>query len=103
MPSAATTLVWNGSADDVVAMEQGASRFFEDLRKRVIAMHGSDRNVFDFGFEPGGGHRPYFVTRPAAAWLERQLAFSKLDGGFDRGDAGDAHSGVGGKESCRDG
>src|SRR5207244_6813322 len=47
----------------------------EDLRKRTIALHGSDKNVFEFGFEPGAGHRPYFVTRPVAHWLERQLNF----------------------------
>jgi hypothetical protein len=35
---------------------------------------GSD-NVFDIGFEPGAAHRPYFVTPPVAAWLERHLDF----------------------------
>jgi dienelactone hydrolase len=70
-----TTLVWNGTADDVVASKEDAPKFFEDLRKRTIAMRGSERNVFEFGFETGGGHRPYFLTRPAAAWLEKQLDF----------------------------
>ena len=70
------TLVLNGSADDVVAIPgTGAEAFFQDLRKRTIAMHGSDRNVFDFAFEPGGGHRPYFLTRSAALWLEKRLDF----------------------------
>jgi dienelactone hydrolase len=69
------TLVFNGSADDVVGIPGTAQRFFEDLRKRTIALHGSDRNVFDFGLEPGGGHRPYFLTRPAALWLEKRLDF----------------------------
>lgn len=70
------TFVFNGTADGVVASEaEGPVRFFEDLRKRTIALHGSDRNVFEFGFEPGAGHRPYFVTRPVAQWLERQLDF----------------------------
>jgi hypothetical protein len=59
----------------VVGTPGTGQRFFEDLRKRTIALHGSDRNVFDFGFEPGGGHRPYFLTRPAALWLERRLDF----------------------------
>ena len=53
----------------------GREAFFEGLRKRTIALHGSDKNVFEFGFEPGAGHRPYFVTRPAAQWLESQLHF----------------------------
>jgi dienelactone hydrolase len=70
------TLVFNGSADDVVSMESGGeAAFFEDLRKRVVALHGSERNVFDFGFHPGTGHRPYFLTRPVALWLEERLHF----------------------------
>jgi hypothetical protein len=31
--------------------------------------------VFEFGFTPEGGHRPYFVTKPVALWLEQQLHF----------------------------
>jgi len=70
------TFIFNGTADGVVTSEAlGPQGFFEDLRKRTIALHGSDKNVFEFGFEPGAGHRPYFVTRPAAQWLERQLNF----------------------------
>ena len=69
------TLVWNGDSDDVVGIPGAGRKFFEDLRRRVIALHGSRRNVFDFGFEPGGGHRPYFLTRPVALWLEARLHF----------------------------
>ena len=70
------TLVWNGSADDVVAMAKGgAANFFRDLRQRTIALHGSSKDVFEFGFTEGTGHRPYFVTRPVALWLEKRLAF----------------------------
>jgi len=69
------TLVINGSADDVVAMPKAGPPFFEDLRKRTVALHGSDRNVFDYVFIEGGGHRPYFLTRPAALWLEKRLHF----------------------------
>ncbi len=70
------TLIWNGSADDVVAIPTvGTPAFFKDLRERVIALHGGEKNVFDFGYEPGAGHRPYFVTRPVALWLERRLHF----------------------------
>jgi hypothetical protein len=49
--------------------------FFEDLRKRTIKLHGSAKNVFDFGFEPGAEHRPYFVTRPVALWLQQKMRF----------------------------
>ena len=70
------TFIFNGTLDGVVTSEPlGPQGFFEDLRKRTIALHGSDKNVFEFGFEPGAGHRPYFVTRPAALWLGRQLRF----------------------------
>lgn len=70
------TFIFNGTLDGVVTSEPlGPQGFFEDLRKRTMALHGSDKNVFEFGFEPGAGHRPYFVTRPAALWLERQLDF----------------------------
>jgi len=64
-----STLVWNGSADDVVAMPQAGTGFFEDMKRRLGAKD------FEFGFTEGGGHRPYFVTRPAADWLEKRLKF----------------------------
>ena len=71
-----TTFVFNGTADTVVTSEpEGPEAFFADLRKRTIALHGSDHNVFEYGFERGTGHRPYFVTRPVALWLEGQLQF----------------------------
>jgi dienelactone hydrolase len=69
------TLVLNGTDDAVVAVSKMGPPFFEDLRRRTIARHGSDRNVFDFAFVPGGGHRPYFLTRTAALWLEGRLDF----------------------------
>jgi dienelactone hydrolase len=63
------TLVWNGSADDVVAMPKAGPGFFVDMKKRLGAKD------FEFGFTEGGGHRPYFLTKPAALWLERHLKF----------------------------
>jgi dienelactone hydrolase len=63
------TLVWNGTADDVVAMPGTGRGFFETMRKRL------GKHPFEFGFTEGTGHRPYFVTRPAALWLEKQLDF----------------------------
>jgi hypothetical protein len=70
------SLVFNGTEDRVVTSEPlGPQGFFEDLRKRTIALHGSAKNIFEFGFEPGAGHRPFFVTRPVALWLGRQLRF----------------------------
>lgn len=69
------TFVFNGLQDTVVAIPNGGRQFFDDLRKRTVALRGSDRNVFDFDFEPTGSHRPYFLTRPVALWLERRLDF----------------------------
>ena len=70
-----STLVINGTADDVVAMPESGPKFFEDLRRRTIALHGSAKGVFDVEWNDGGGHRPYWLTRPAALWLQRHLAF----------------------------
>jgi len=70
------TFIFNGTADGVVTSEkEGPEAFFADLRKRTIALHGSAHDVFEYGFEPGAGHRPYFVTRPVAMWLQQQLHF----------------------------
>jgi hypothetical protein len=38
-------------------------------------LKGGGDGVFETGFVPGVGHRPFFVTRPVAAWLKRQLDF----------------------------
>jgi dienelactone hydrolase len=71
-----TTFVFNGTADGVVTSEpEGPQAFFAALRQRTIALHGSEHDVFEYGFEPGAGHRPYFVTRPVAAWLQGQMHF----------------------------
>ena len=70
------TLVFNGTADGVVTSEkEGPQAFFADLRKRTIALHGSEQNVIEYGFEPDAGHRPYFVTRPVVLWLQKQMRF----------------------------
>lgn len=69
------TLIINGTADDVVALPATGPPFFDNLRRRTIALRGNDHNVFDVVFIPGGGHRPYFLTRPAALWLEKHLQF----------------------------
>jgi hypothetical protein len=69
------TLIINGTADDVVSIPRMGANFFEELRKRTIALHGSEQNVFDIEWNQGGGHRPYWLTRPAALWLQRHLNF----------------------------
>jgi dienelactone hydrolase len=69
------TLIYNGLADTVVAIPSHGENFFADLKARVVALRGSATGVFETGFVPGASHRPYFLTRPVAAWLERQLDF----------------------------
>jgi dienelactone hydrolase len=69
-------LVWNGRADSVVNMPATQDSFFEDLRARVVKVHGRADDVFEFGFTEAGSHRPYFLTRPVALWLEKQLDFA---------------------------
>jgi len=71
------TLIVNGTADSVVGIPGHGhdDAFFRDLRERVARL-GTDRDrVFDFQFVPDVSHRPFFVTRPVAAWLERKLDF----------------------------
>jgi dienelactone hydrolase len=69
------TLVYNGLADGVEDIPHHGPDFFEDLRKRAVAEAGSSKDVFDFDFAPGGGHAPYFLTRPVAIWLNDKLKF----------------------------
>lgn len=71
------TLIINGTEDDTVGIRKYGhdENFFEDLRQRVGALHGSLEGVFEFRFEPQAGHRPWFVTRPVALWLEKHLDF----------------------------
>jgi len=69
------TLVYNGLEDNTVHIPPNAPEFFRDLQRRVAALRGSAEGVFDTGFVPGVGHRPFFVTKPVALWLERQLDF----------------------------
>ena len=67
------TLVINGAADEVVDIPHHGQDWFEQIRKQTIAQLGSSKDVFDFMLVPGGGHRPYFVTKPVALWLEQKL------------------------------
>jgi pimeloyl-ACP methyl ester carboxylesterase len=60
------TFIMNGTADPVVAEGEKSVEFFEELHKRSIALHGSEKNVFEFAFEPSSGYRFCFLTRTAA-------------------------------------
>jgi len=69
------TLIFNGTEDNVVAIPTHLEPFFEELRQRVARLRGTAEGIFETGWEPGASHRPFFVTRPVALWLERQLDF----------------------------
>jgi dienelactone hydrolase len=69
------TLVYNGLADTVVAIPTHGEEFFADLRERTQRLGAKATNLFEARFVPGASHRPFFVTRPVALWLDRQLDF----------------------------
>ncbi|HWB84107.1 MAG TPA: carbohydrate-binding family 9-like protein [Bryobacteraceae bacterium] len=70
------TLVYNGLDDEIIRHDpRGPKAFLQDLQQRTVALSGTSGHVFETGFEPDAGHRPWFVTKPVALWLERQLHF----------------------------
>jgi dienelactone hydrolase len=71
----AKTFIFNGREDTVIAIPSHGDKFFEDLHQRTVALHGSAAGVFEYGFNPTGSHRPWFVTKPVGIWLEKQLHF----------------------------
>lgn len=69
------TLIYNGLADTVVAIPTHGEAFFHDLRQRTAALLGKSDGVFDYRLVPEISHRPFFVTRDVALWLEQKLDF----------------------------
>jgi dienelactone hydrolase len=67
------TLIFNGLADTVVNIPAHGEPFFHDLRRRTASLAGSAENVFDYRLIPGISHRPFFVTKDVALWLEQKL------------------------------
>ena len=70
--SRGATLVMNGTADNLITSKNTGKGFFDDLHRRTERISGS-QNLFEQVWFPEAGHRPSFVTRPAALFLERQL------------------------------
>jgi dienelactone hydrolase len=68
-------LILNGSIDSLVGEPHHFEPFFQDLRARTAALTGSRVNLPESYFFPGVGHRPSWVTRRGALWLEQQLNF----------------------------
>ena len=69
------TLVYNGDEDEVVAIPRAGEEHLEAVCQRTIELLGSEDGVFDIEFLPHASHRPHFITRPVALWLERKLDF----------------------------
>jgi dienelactone hydrolase len=69
------TLIFNGLADTVVNIPAHGEPFFHDLRRRTAALLGNSDSVFDYRLVEGISHRPFFVTRDVALWLEQKLDF----------------------------
>jgi dienelactone hydrolase len=69
-------MVFNGLGDTAVAIPTHGPEFFKDLQARATALNGGTNNIFECGFAPKNcGHRPYWLTRPVVAWLEKQINF----------------------------
>src|SRR6266851_1496624 len=68
-----TTFLINGAVDTLVDIPNHLEPYFADLRKRVEAITGAQKNIFETYFVPNVSHRPNWVTRPAALWLKENL------------------------------
>jgi len=71
------TLVLNGSDDNLVALPHHTSSFFADLNDRVAALGGVGTNPIDNKFYENVGHRPSWVNRDAATWLNAKIDFPR--------------------------
>jgi hypothetical protein len=73
------TLIFNGTEDSIIHPKlnppRDPFRHFEDLQRRAGELSKAPPRVFETGYEKAVGHRPFFVTRPVALWLEQQLDF----------------------------
>jgi dienelactone hydrolase len=74
---AGETLVLNGAEDSLVAAPYHGENFFADLNTRVEALAGPNVPKIEYHFYPGVGHRPSWVNRDAAAWLNARLHFPR--------------------------
>ncbi len=74
---AGETLVLNGAEDNLVAAPHHGESFFADLNTRVAALAAPNVPRIEYRFYPGVGHRPSWVNRDAAAWLNARLHFPR--------------------------
>lgn len=73
------TLVYNGTADKVVDIPNHGEEFFAKMHEQTVTLlgnkPGNKKEVFEYEFLSDGGHRPYFLTKPVALWLNEKLKF----------------------------
>jgi len=74
---AGETLLLNGADDNLLAGPHHGPSFFADLNQRVHAIGGAELPAIDARFYPGVGHRPSWVNRDAAEWLNARLQFPR--------------------------
>jgi dienelactone hydrolase len=67
------TLALNGTEDSLITKFNELEPFFFDLRNRIAAITGSRTNLPETFWYDQVGHRPSFMTREAALWLNHQL------------------------------
>jgi hypothetical protein len=68
--------VMNGDADTVMDMAHHGPDWFESVRKRAIALRGTDKDMFTAIRYPGISHRTSWVDRDGVTWLGRQIHFA---------------------------
>jgi hypothetical protein len=74
----AATLHINGDSDSIIDSAEEGKAVVRRVRaavagaKQILADAGIDGTIETY-FVRDGGHRPYFITRPVAEWLQRYL------------------------------
>jgi len=68
------TLLLNGDDDKLLSEPHHGPAFFADLNQRVAALAPGVLAI-ETRFYPGVGHRPSWVNRDAASWLNERLHF----------------------------
>jgi dienelactone hydrolase len=69
------TLLYNGLADSVVNMHETGEAHLKNVRQRTIKLLGTSKDVFEARYEPDVSHRPFFITKNVALWLEEKIDF----------------------------
>jgi hypothetical protein len=66
----------NGDEDSVVHLTDYPPAWFDDMRNRAAALHGSEDGLFTTVRYPGVSHRTSWVNIDGMLWLNHQLHFS---------------------------